>query len=159
MVAGGSILCTIVSTNGVGAGAIYVSNNISQAENNAAAAVNKVIGAGARGKSGTSTPKTVPQQLTRSGQVPTIGKMKDLNTPGNVVNGEFKIADYLPNLGNPKANWHQNSGILRSVMNEGVPIKDVSMFPMDNAGFLGAERYLLQSRGWEYFEGYWYPPQ
>ena len=73
--------------------------------------------------------------------------MRDLNTSGNVVDGEFKIADYLPDMGNPKANWHQNSGILRSVMNEGVPIKDASMFPMDNAGFLGAERNLLRSRG------------
>ena len=103
--------------------------------------------------------KTLPQQLAREGQVPAIGKTKDLNTAGNVVNGEFKAADYLPDMGNPKANWHQNSGILRSVMNEGVPIKDVSMFPMDNAGFLGAERNLLQSRGWTYLEGYWYPPQ
>lgn len=57
------------------------------------------------------------------------------------------VADYLPDKGNPKDNWHQNSGILRSIMNEGVPIKDVSMFSMNNAGFLGAERNLLQSRG------------
>lgn len=102
--------------------------------------------------------KTIPQQLTRDGQVPTIGKMKDLNIPGNVVEGEFKVADYLPDMGNPQDNWHQNSGILRSVMNEGVPIKDVSMFPMDNAGFLGAERNLLKSRGWTYIGGFWYPP-
>ena len=85
--------------------------------------------------------------------------MKDLNIFGNVSNGEFKIADYLPDMGNPQANWYQNSGILRSVMNEGVPIKDVSVFPMNNAGFLGAERNLLQNSGWTYFEGYWYPPQ
>ena len=31
-------------------------------------------------------------------------------------------------------------------INEGVPIKDVSIFPMDNVVFLGAERNLLQSR-------------
>lgn len=85
--------------------------------------------------------------------------MRDLNTPGNVLDGEFKVVDYLPDMGNPKDNWHQNSGILRSVMNEGVPIKDVSPFPMDNAGFLGAERNLLQSRGWTYLVGYWYPPE
>lgn len=91
--------------------------------------------------------------------MPTIGKMKDLNTPGKVLKGEFKVADYLPDMGNPKANWHKNSGILRSIMNEGRPIKDVSPFLMMNAGFLGAERNLLQSRGWKYLEGYWYPPQ
>lgn len=91
--------------------------------------------------------------------MPAIGKMRDLNTPGNVLDGEFKVADYLPDMGNSKDNWHQNSGILRSVMNEGVPIKDVSPFPMDKAGFLGAERNLLQSRGWTYLDGYWYPPE
>ena len=58
----------------------------------------------------------------REGQVPAIGKMKDFNTPGNVLDGQFKVADYLPDMGNPQANWHQNSRILRSVMNEGVPI-------------------------------------
>lgn len=84
---------------------------------------------------GGSTAKTIPQQLTQEGQIPVIGKMKELNTPGTVLDGEFKVADYLPDMGNPQANWHQNSGILRSVMNEKVPIKDVSMFPMDNAGF------------------------
>lgn len=91
--------------------------------------------------------------------MPVIGKMKDLNTPGNVLDGEFKVADYLPDKGNPKANWKQNSGILRSVMNEAVPIKDVSKFPMDHAGFLGAERNLLQSRGWTYIDSYWFPPK
>lgn len=91
--------------------------------------------------------------------MPAIGKMNDLKISGNVIDGEFKVADYLPDMGIPKANWKQNCGILRSVMNEGVPIKDVSMFPMENAGFLGAERNLLQSREWTYIEGYWYPPQ
>ncbi len=43
-------------------------------------------------------------------------------------------------------------------MNEGVPIKDVSPLPMENAGFLGAERNLLQSRGWKYIDGFWNPP-
>ena len=107
---------------------------------------------------GSKRAKTTPQQLTQEGNTPAIGKMKDLNTEGKVLDGEFKIADYLPDKGNPKANWKQNSGVLRSVMNENVPIKDVSPFPMDNAGFLGAERNLLQSKGWVYKDGYWYPP-
>ena len=106
---------------------------------------------------GSDSVRTIPQQLVREGLTPVIGKMKDLNSQGNVLYGEFKIADYLPDKGNPKANWYQNCGILRSVMNENVPVKDVSPFPMDNAGFLGAERNLLQSRGWVYRDGYWYP--
>lgn len=84
--------------------------------------------------------------------------MKDLNAEGNVLDGEFKIADYLPNKGNPKTNWKQNSGVLRSVMNENVPIKDVSQYPMKDAGFLGSERNLLQNRGWMYRNSYWFPP-
>lgn len=44
-------------------------------------------------------------------------------------------------------------------INEGVPIKNVSIFPMANAGFLGAERNLLQNRGWTYLDGHWHPPQ
>ena len=69
------------------------------------------------------------------------------------------MADHLPNKGNPKANWKQNSSVLRSIMKEGKLIKDVSPFPMENAGFLGAERNLLQSKGWRYAKGYWYPPK
>ncbi len=103
--------------------------------------------------------KTVPAQLVREGNTATIGKMADLNKAGSINSGEFKVADYLPNMGNPKANWKQNSGILRSVMNEGKPIKDVSPYPMNNAGFLGAERNLLQSRGWTYSNGYWNLPK
>ena len=98
------------------------------------------------------------QKLTESGQTPAIGKMKDFNQPGAVNDGEFKIADYLPDQGNPKDNWKQNDGILRSVMNENQPIKDVSPYPMDNAGFLGAERNRFSSEGWTYQNGYWYPP-
>jgi len=102
--------------------------------------------------------KTVPAKLVQKGKTPVIGKMADLNKPGAINSNEFKVADYLPDLGNPKANWKQNDGILRSVMNEGNPIRDVSPYPMENAGFLGAERNLLQSRGWTYNKGYWYPP-
>ena len=37
--------------------------------------------------------------------------------------------------------------MITEIYNEKVPIKDVSPFPMDKAGFLGAERNLPQSRG------------
>ena len=103
--------------------------------------------------------KTVPAGLVREGQTAVIGKMRDLNAPGALRNGEFKVADYLPDIGSPKANWQQNSGVLRSIMNEGKPIRDVSPYPMGNAGFLGAERNLLQSKGWSYSNGYWYAPK
>ena len=106
---------------------------------------------------------TIPQKLARNGQTPVIGKMADLNRHGSVIEGEFKVADYLPNKFNAKANWKQNSGVLRSIMQERVPIKDVSptnaelMRMGQNPGFLGAERNLLHSKGWRYVNGYWYP--
>lgn len=89
--------------------------------------------------------------------------MADLNRHGSVIEGEFKVADYLPNIFNAKANWKQNSGVLRSIMQERVPIKDVSLTNAElmrmgqNPGFLGAERNLLHSKGWRYVNGYWYP--
>ena len=108
---------------------------------------------------GAGAARTTPQHLARHGKTPAIGKMKDLNSSGAVSADDFKVADYLPDRGSPQANWKQNDGILRSVMSEAMPIKDVSPFPMDNAGFLGAERNLLKARGWRYFEGCWYPPK
>ena len=84
---------------------------------------------------------------------PVIGKMDDLNTT-KLKNNEFKVADQLPNMGSPKANWKQNSGVLRSYM-DGRAIKDVSIYPMENAGFLGAERNLLKEHGYQYSNGYW----
>lgn len=101
--------------------------------------------------------KTVPAGLVREGQTAVIGKMADLNAPAALSNGEFRVADYLPDMGSPEANWKQNEGVLRSIMNEGKPIRDVSAYPMDNAGFLGAERNLLQNNGWIYSNGYWNP--
>ncbi|MDF9409599.1 hypothetical protein L7E55_14770 [Pelotomaculum isophthalicicum JI] len=101
---------------------------------------------------------TTPARLVQEGQTAVIGKMSDLNAPGAIGSAEFKVADYLPDMGSPKANWAQNSGILRSIMKVGNPIKDVSPYPMKNAGFLGAERNLLESKGWFYNNGYWYAP-
>jgi hypothetical protein len=102
---------------------------------------------------------TIPANLVREGQTPAIGKMADLNKFEAMNGNDFKVADYLPNMQNPRANWKQNAGILRSIMNEGKPIRDVSPYPMENASFLGAERNLLLSRGWTYSDGFWYPPQ
>jgi hypothetical protein len=82
--------------------------------------------------------------------------MKDLDKV-KLSKNEFKVADFLPDMGSPKANWKQNSGVLRSFMN-GSPIRDVSPYPMQNAGFLGAERNLLMNHGYEYNNGYWIMP-
>lgn len=73
------------------------------------------------------TSKTGLTDSIKSGKTPVIGKMPDLNKPGAIKNGEFTIAEKLPNLGNQKANWTQNSSVLRQQMSRGVPIRDASV--------------------------------
>jgi RHS repeat-associated protein len=85
-----------------------------------------------------------------------IGRVKDLN---NLDKGEKSLLDRLPDQGNPKSNWQQNSRVLRLEMSRGNPIRDAS--PGDNAGqFLNAERNLLSDRGWtlDPKTNYWNPP-
>jgi len=87
--------------------------------------------------------------------------MADL-TPDSLGEGESTLD--LPDQGNPQANWQQNSGALRSAMNEGNPIRDASVDSSgnltNNTGFLAAERNLLQDRGWTYDPSTttWNPP-
>jgi RHS repeat-associated protein len=79
----------------------------------------------------------------------------------------WKAGDYmlhLPNKGTPALNWKANYGALRSEMNLGKPIFDSYRLPNGNliptGGFLNAERFTLQSRGWIYNpgQGAWLPP-
>jgi RHS repeat-associated protein len=79
----------------------------------------------------------------------------------------WKAGDYmlhLPNKGTPALNWKANYGALRSEMNMGKPIFDSYRLPNGNliptGGFLNAERFILQSRGWIYNpgQGAWLPP-
>ena len=95
------------------------------------------------------------------GETTVIGKLKDLE---NLGPGENTLLDRLPNQGSPKLNWQQNSGVLRSEMGKGLPIRDASVDGAgnlsDNTGFLRAERNLLQDRGWTYNPATrtWSPP-
>ena len=86
-----------------------------------------------------------------------IGRVKDLQ---KLNKGEKSLLDRLPDQGSPKANWKQNSGVLRQEMGKGKPIRDAS--PGDTSGqFLNAERNLLESRGWTFDKStnYWNPPK
>lgn len=86
-----------------------------------------------------------------------IGKIDDLKgVPRNQT-----ILDELPNKGSPKANWKQNSSVLRKKIREGYDIKDVSKHRPNSSpdptalrpdrtvgqSFLGAERNLLKNKG------------
>ena len=88
-----------------------------------------------------------------------IGKVDDLTKSGSVREGESTLLD-------PKANWKQNSTVLREAMGLGRPIRDVSVDPqtgelIKNTGFLKAERNLLRNQGWSYDidTRTWKPPQ
>jgi hypothetical protein len=100
--------------------------------------------------------KAAAKECINGGGTTVIGRVKDLE---NLGPGERSLLDRLPDLGSPKANWQQNSGVLRSEMNRGVPIRDAS--PGDSGGqFLNAERNLLMDRGWTFDSGtnFWGPP-
>jgi hypothetical protein len=90
-----------------------------------------------------------------------IGKVADL---GKLRSGEQSLLDQLPNLGSPKANWYQNSSVLRREMSLGNPIRDASVDGagnlINNTGFLRAERNLLLNHGWTYDSAttLWSPP-
>ena len=95
--------------------------------------------------------------IASKGETSVIGRVKDLQ---NLKQGERSLLDRLQNQGSPKANWKQNSGVLRQEMAKGKPIRDAS--PGDTAGqFLNAERNLLKNRGWTFDPqtNYWMPPR
>ncbi len=86
-----------------------------------------------------------------------IGRVQDLK---NLKPGEKSLLNRLPDKGNPKANWKQNSGVLRQEMGKGKPIRDASSG--DTSGqFLNAERNLLRDRGWTFDSktNDWMPPK
>jgi hypothetical protein len=77
--------------------------------------------------------------------------------------GDFMLA--MPDQGSPRLNWAQNAGRLREQMRQGKPIFDsyrdpVTGMQIPSRGFLGAERNLLETRGWLYdpATGAYHPP-
>lgn len=85
----------------------------------------------------------------------TIGKLEDLARPGALERGDFRLS--WPDQGSPKLNWRTNDSLLRSEMQKGLPIKDVSYGK--GGGFLAAERNRLINRGWKFnkTDNQWYP--
>lgn len=105
-------------------------------------------------------PKTTNTQTKKSlrpkEKTTVIGRVKDLK---RLKANEQSLLKKLPDKGSPKANWKQNSGVLRQEMAKGRPIKDKS--PGDKAGkFLNAERNLLRNHGWRFDAktNFWLPP-
>jgi hypothetical protein len=87
-----------------------------------------------------------------------IGKMDDLR---GIPQNNTLLGD-LPNLGSPKANYYQNSSVLRKSLYDGFEIRDASYMrpnwaldptplnPNRTVGqsFLGAERNILDNKGY-----------
>ena len=102
-------------------------------------------------------------RAAEGGKRTVIGKVKDLDELGP---GENTLLKHLSNQGNPKANWKQNSGVLRREMGKGRPIRDASVDPATGqlinypGSFINAERGLLRDRGWSYdpTSRLWNPP-
>ncbi len=79
--------------------------------------------------------------------------------------GERSLLSQLPNQGSAPGNYVQNSRVLRTEMQRGVPIRDAEVNPIsgelaNNTGFLRLERDILQQRQWRFDSksGYWMPP-
>ncbi len=86
-----------------------------------------------------------------------IGKLDDLEG----MSREQTLLDDLPNLGNHRANYYQNSSVLRRAIRDGYEIRDASayrpnwladptlLWPERTVGqsFLGAERNILDNKG------------
>jgi len=95
------------------------------------------------------------------GQTTVIGKLGNLT---EIAAGERTLLDRLPNLGSPKANWAQNSSVLRQEMSLGRPIRDATVDAsgrlINNTGFIRAERNLLETHGWTFDTAttFWTPP-
>jgi Bacterial TSP3 repeat len=127
----------------------------------------KIAGSGASGADDVAkrlddAAARLDEALSASGQTTVIGKLEDLK---NLRPGENTLLKHLPNRGSPKANWKQNSGVLRREMRKGKPIRDASVDPAtgkwtNHTGFLRAERNLLESQGWKYDRRttLWMPP-
>ena len=89
---------------------------------------------------------------------PDMGDIKGLRP------GENSLLKHLPDQGSPRANWKQNSSVLRREIRKGNPIRDSGVNPdgtlIDYPGsFLNAERNLLRNQGWTFdpSTGLWSP--
>lgn len=68
-----------------------------------------------------STPRFAQSLAAKGAEEGTgvIGKVADLERTGEIGAGERTLLDRLPNQGSPRANWKQNSGVLRQEMAAG----------------------------------------
>ena len=86
-----------------------------------------------------------------------IGKTSDLKG----LPSDQTLLPELPDLGSPKANWKQNSSVLRDKLRQGYQVRDASLDKPNSSldptparpnrtvgqSFLGAERNLLENKG------------
>lgn len=85
-----------------------------------------------------------------------IGRMEDMKG----IPREQTLLDDLPDLGSPRANYYQNSSVLRKAVRDGYEIRDASAFRPNSElaptllrpdrivgqTFLGAERLIIDNK-------------
>ncbi|MGH8525048.1 MAG: RHS repeat-associated core domain-containing protein, partial [Gammaproteobacteria bacterium] len=96
-------------------------------------------------------------RAAKGGEKLVIGRGADLDNPGTLGPGEFKLS--WPPAGSAKSEWKMNSGLLRQEMRNMRPIRDASV-GNTRGMFLNAERNLLKNTGWKLEEDtrHWIPP-
>jgi len=86
-----------------------------------------------------------------------IGKLEDLQG----IPRSQTLLDQLPDLGSARANYYQNSSVLRKALRDGYEIRDASAYRPNGSldptrlrpdrtvgqSFLGAERNILNNKG------------
>jgi hypothetical protein len=99
----------------------------------------------------------VVKEAAKTLPVKYIGRLDDLQG----IPRQQTLLDDLPDLGSPRANYYQNSSVLRKALRDGFEIRDASAFrpnselaptllrPDRTVGqtFLGAERLILDNKG------------
>lgn len=121
----------------------------------------RLSGEGVRGNIALAYEVASDVPVAARGSTTVIGKLDDLK---NLAPGERTMLNRLSNLASPKANWAQNSSVLRQEMGRGLPIRDASVDSagrlINNTSFLRAERSLLETHGLNYNQAtrMWHPP-
>jgi hypothetical protein len=154
---GGSVAVGLAGGALAGMAGYTANNMVSGNETTAEGLISSGV-SGAAGYAGGQVAGKVMGDVANMAKNPTtvIGRVSDIK---NLGPSEKSLLDRLPNQGNPKATWSQNSSILRQEMSKGLPIRDAS--PGETGGqFLNAERNLLNTRGWKFDTktNYWMPP-
>jgi hypothetical protein len=113
--------------------------------------------------------KAIRKLANAAPKVKYIGKLDDLKG----IPGDKTLLDQLPDRGSVKANYRQNSSVLRGAVRDGYQIRDASVARANsqpdptlrwptrkvNQSFLGIERLIMKNKGYVLDENGIYVPR